>query len=187
MKIKKKDFYKIVDEIIENEILNTSERKEEEFSEEDVESALFYGLNKDVNSEPFRMTQITKNKKIITEAEDIIPSITKSDVNKFNNDFKSQVKNATISFDIQPNGYIINFPKRNEGSEVYASGVADMGRNQKIKFKLSLIDGVRIDTENFMINSDAIDLISNLFTFYTKWKEDWIKILSNARDKASKS
>jgi len=163
--MKRKDLIKIIDEAIDT-ILEEIDNKEIETAEH----ALFYGLEKNINSKPFRMAQITKNK--LNEGS-IIPSVTKTDVNKFESDFRASVVGATVVFDKQSNGYSLNFPKRQDGIEVFASGTIELGRNQKLKFKFSLIDGLMIDTVNFLINDDSKDVFENLFSYFQVWEKTW--------------
>lgn len=149
--------------------------------EMDVHEALF---GKEEDGVSYRLHLHENNK----------PKITTSELNNFEKEFKNRFPN--VIFDMQngngSNGQIVDFPVINDVVDAVSSGKIIVEK-ESIKFIMSLVDGLKIQSEIingkpklFEINSETKDVFSKLLNLYEElFKNRFNQIINPVQDDAS--
>jgi len=104
-----------------------------------------------------------------------IAKINSSDITDFQNKMNEIVANspnAVLSFDQQPNGYVIML-KNGDPINVVANGKIVFGNQGEMTWMFSIPNGFRVQTEGLQIDQSNKDIITNLANYYDTWQKDW--------------
>lgn len=185
-KITERNLREIIQDVLMDELKEAASQrfiqKDKGLTDKEMDLYLFHGGDKDAETRPFRLFRGSrKRKKQLSEGEFDIPPVNRVDIESFRADFENKLPDATVIFDNQENGEILSFPIKPSGLEVYASGIIDTGRGKKIGFEFSLLDGLKISSENLEIDEDNKDLIEQIYNIYSDWEKEWrAKVNPNA-------
>lgn len=128
-------------------------------SDEELDKILFYG-----GMEPLH------------ESFDGAAKIGTSDVKEFENQMYaiiSNIPNAILSFDKQPNGHSILLKNAGSSVDVVSSGKITFGSEGAMTWMFSIPNGLRLSTDGLQITQANRDLIADLSNYYTTWQKDW--------------
>lgn len=190
------EFSKKIKEIIQDEIKNFSieqlknkKNKKEDKSKKkspskydklkssiDLDNTIFYGGGSPDDYSKVQSRFIKESEEISTSQSDN-PSITQTEVDQFEKDFRQKVT-PLVRFSENEDGNI-NFELYNgeSGVEAKVSGVIPLKSDNKISWSFSLQNGSYVDS-NSEITEEFVTIISNLYYFYDAWKRDWTEKLT---------
>lgn len=134
----------------------------------DFDTALFHGGDKTRSEE--KHSPIT-----IKEADEKI-AIKSYEVDEFEKSFAtfmSRIPNATYDLLKQTNGYTVIAYKTAGGIEVKSGGIISFGDMGKINFTYSLIDGLRVNAQNFQVTQENKVVLEALYNNYDSWQKNW--------------
>lgn len=112
----------------------------------------------------------------MNESFDGTAKIGTSDITEFENQMHaiiSNVPNAILSFDKQPNGHSILLKNGGQSVDVVASGKIAFGNEGNITWMFSIPNGLRLSTEGLQITQENRDIVTNMFDYYNTWQKDW--------------
>ena len=110
-------------------------------------------------------------------AENYKPQIQASEIAEWEKKFKENVS-PLVNFDkIGEDGTSFKVYKGSSGIEVEWSGKINLGSDDYIKWKFSIINDVFIDCK-FKLDDDTKDLIKKIYDLYVTWQKEWSQSLS---------
>lgn len=110
-------------------------------------------------------------------AEEIRPQIQSSEIEEWEKKFKENVS-PLVQFDkIGENNSSFKVYKGSSGIEVEWSGVINLGSDDYIKWKFTILNDVFIDSK-FKLDDDTKDLIRKIYDLYITWSKDWSQSVS---------
>lgn len=134
----------------------------------DFDSTLFHGGEKPKGEEKY-------NPITIKEADEKL-AIKSYEVDEFEKSFAtfiSRIPNATYDLLKQTNGYTVIAYKTVGGVEVKSGGIISFGDMGKINFTYSLIDGLRVNAQNFQVTQGNKVVLEALYNNYDSWQKNW--------------
>jgi hypothetical protein len=116
-------------------------------------------------------------------AEEVRPQIQASEIAEWENKFKQNVS-PLVKFDTKgDNGTSFKMYKGSSGIEVEWSGEINLGSDDYIKWKFTILNDVFIDSK-FKLDDDTKDLIKKIYDLYITWSKDWSQNLSKLDSEA---
>lgn len=110
-------------------------------------------------------------------AEKLRPQIQASEIAEWENKFKQNVS-PLVKFDnTGDDGTSFKFYKGSSGIEVEWSGEINLGSDEYIKWKFTILNDVFIDSK-FRLNDDTKDLIKKIHDLYETWAKEWSQSMS---------
>ena len=112
----------------------------------------------------------------LSESFDKVPKISSSDITGFEQEMSnivSNIPNAVLSFDRQPNGYSILLKNGGQQVNVVASGKITFGNEGTMTWMFSIPNGMRISTNGLEITQSNRDMVSDMANYYNTWQKDW--------------
>lgn len=110
-------------------------------------------------------------------AEEIRPQIQASEIAEWESKFKQNVS-PLVNFDTKgDNGTSFKIYKGSSGIEVEWSGEINLGSDDYIKWKFTILNDVFIDAK-FKLDDDTKDLIKKIYDLYITWSKDWSQSVS---------
>ena len=110
-------------------------------------------------------------------AEEVRPQIQASEIAEWENKFKQNVS-PLVKFDTKgDNGTSFKMYKGSSGIEVEWSGEINLGSDDYIKWKFTILNDVFIDAK-FKLDDDTKELIKKIYDLYITWSKDWSQNLS---------
>lgn len=104
------------------------------------------------------------------------PKITKTEVVKWENDFREKVS-PLVKFDQQDNNYSMKFYNGESGLDAYWSGIIVFKADNYLKWNFSMLNGVFIDSKmNLDENNQRIP--ANLYDFFKAWQTEVAKAIT---------
>ncbi len=141
----------------------------EELTEDDIDSALFYGGGKAKKDSDRRTFTIKENM-------DNNIKITTSEIKKFEQSFKEvldALPGSTIVFHKQKNGYSLLAIKKPDGIEAVSSGIINLGSSGKIAWAYSILNGLTMNAQNLKLSNSNKIATEILFNHYDSWQKEW--------------
>jgi hypothetical protein len=110
-------------------------------------------------------------------AEEVRPQIQASEIAEWENKFKQNVS-PLVKFNTKgDNGTSFKMYKGSSGIEVEWSGEINLGSDDYIKWKFTILNDVFIDAK-FKLDDDTKELIKKIYDLYITWSKDWSQNLS---------
>lgn len=110
-------------------------------------------------------------------AEKLRPQIQASEIAEWENKFKQNVS-PLVKFDkTGDDGTSFKFYKGSSGIEVEWAGEINLGSDEYIKWKFTILNDVFIDSK-FKLNDDTKDLIKKIHDLYETWAKEWSQSMS---------
>jgi hypothetical protein len=110
-------------------------------------------------------------------AEEIKPQIQASEIAEWEKKFKENVS-PLVKFNSQgENGSSFKIYKGSSGIEVEWSGEINLGSDDYIKWKFTILNDVFIDAK-FKLDDDTKDLVKKIYDLYITWSKDWSQNVS---------
>lgn len=112
----------------------------------------------------------------ISESFDNTAKIGTSDISEFENqmhEMLSNIPNAVLTFDKQPNGYSILLKNGNGAVDVMSSGKITFGNEGEMTWMFSIPNGLKISTKDIKITQENRDIFSDMFNYYNTWQKTW--------------
>lgn len=110
-------------------------------------------------------------------AEEIRPQIQASEIAEWEQKFKENVS-PLVQFDKNgENGSSFKLYKGSSGVEVEWSGIINLGSDDYIKWKFTILNDVFVDSK-FKLNEDTKDLVRKIYDLYISWSKDWSQTVS---------
>jgi len=110
-------------------------------------------------------------------AEEVRPQIQASEIAEWENKFKQNVS-PLVKFDTKgDNGTSFKMYKGSSGIEVEWSGEINLGSDDYIKWKFTILNDVFIDAK-FKLDDDTKELVKKIYDLYITWSKDWSQNLS---------
>lgn len=112
-------------------------------------------------------------------AEEIKPQIQSTEIADWENRFKQNVSPLVQFNKDGDNSSSFKLYKGSSGLEVEWSGTINLGSDDYIKWKFSILNDVFIDSK-FKLNEDTKDLIRKIYDLYVTWQKEWSQNLSQS-------
>lgn len=112
-------------------------------------------------------------------AEITKPQIQSTEISDWENRFKQNVSPLVKFATDGDNGSSFKLYKGSSGMEVEWSGTINLGSDDYIKWKFSILNDVFIDSK-FKLNDDTKDLIRKIYDLYITWVKEWSQNLSQS-------
>lgn len=110
-------------------------------------------------------------------AEEVRPQIQASEIADWEQRFKQNVS-PLVKFDTHgDNGTSFKIYKGSSGIEVEWSGEINLGSDDYIKWKFTILNDVFIDCK-FKLDDDTKDLIRKVYDLYLTWSKEWSQSVS---------
>ena len=110
-------------------------------------------------------------------AEEIKPQIQASEIAEWEKKFKENVS-PLVKFHSQgENGSSFKIYNGSSGIEVEWSGEINLGSDDYIKWKFTILNDVFVDAK-FKLDDDTKDLIKKIYDLYITWSKDWSQNVS---------
>lgn len=110
-------------------------------------------------------------------AEETKPQIQSSEITEWENKFKENVS-PLVKFNTNgDNGSSFKFYKGSSGVEVEWSGQINLGSDDYIKWKFTILNDVFIDSK-YKLDDDTKDLIKKIYDLYLTWSKEWSQTVS---------
>lgn len=111
--------------------------------------------------------------------EEIKPQIQSTEIADWENRFKQNVS-PLVQFNKEgDNGSSFKLYKGSSGLEVEWSGTINLGSDDYIKWKFSILNDIFIDAK-FKLDEDTKDLIRKIYDLYVTWQKEWSQNLSKS-------
>lgn len=110
-------------------------------------------------------------------AEEIKPQIQASEVQAWENRFRENVS-PLVQFDkIEGTNTSFKFYKGVSGIEAEWSGIINLGSDEYIKWKFSILNDVFIDAK-YRLNEENRDVMARIYDLYAAWAKEWSQTIS---------
>ena len=110
-------------------------------------------------------------------AEEVRPQIQASEIADWEQRFKQNIS-PLVKFDTHgDNGTSFKIYKGSSGIEVEWSGEINLGSDDYIKWKFTILNDVFIDCK-FKLDDDTKDLIRKVYDLYLTWSKEWSQSVS---------
>jgi len=137
-------------------------------SDDDFDTVFFHGGNKP-KKEDKKTGPIT-----IKEGTEPKLKITANEIKEFEESLHKEIKNATVTFNKQSNGYSLSAKRQVDGQvEAEASGKIIFGDNGEIVWVYSLLSGLKINAINLKIDDTNKRTIEALYSNFNTWQSKW--------------
>lgn len=113
-------------------------------------------------------------------AEEIKPQIQASEVESWENKFRENVS-PLVQFDkVDGTNTSFKFYKGVSGIEVEWSGIINLGSDEYIQWKFSILNDVFI-TAKYRMTEENRDLIGKIYDLYISWSKEWSQSISKLK------
>jgi hypothetical protein len=137
-------------------------------SDDDFDTVFFHGGNKPEKIER-KTGPIT-----IREGNEPKLKITSNEIKEFEASLHEAIRNATVTFDKQSNGYSLSATRKPNGEvEARASGKIIFGDNGEIVWVYSLLSGINVNVINFKIDDKNKTTLEDLYNNFNEWQTKW--------------
>lgn len=137
-------------------------------TEDEFDTIFFHGGNKPKKEEK-KTGPIT-----IKESTEPKLKITANEIKEFEASLHDAIKNATVTFDKQPNGYSLSATRKANGEvEARASGKIIFGDNGEIVWVYSLLSGLNVNVINFKVDEKNKTTLEDLYNNFNEWQTKW--------------
>lgn len=137
-------------------------------TEDEFDTIFFHGGNKPKKEEK-KTGPIT-----IKEGTEPKLKITSNEIKEFEASLHDAIKNATVTFDKQSNGYSLSAIRKPNGEvEARASGKIIFGDNGEIVWVYSLLSGLNINAINFKVDEKNKTTLEDLYNNFNDWQTKW--------------
>lgn len=100
--------------------------------------------------------------------------ITSNEIKEFEASLHDAIKNATVTFDKQSNGYSLSATRKANGEvEARASGKIIFGDNGEIVWVYSLLSGLNVNVINFKVDDKNKTTLEDLYNNFNDWQTKW--------------
>lgn len=122
----------------------------------------------------------TNEKNFNKLAEEIRPQIQASEVEAWENKFRENVS-PLVQFDkVEGTNTSFRFYKGVSGIEIEWSGIINLGSDEYIKWKFSILNDVFIDAK-YRMTEENRDMVSKIYDLYIAWSKEWSQSISNLK------
>jgi len=137
-------------------------------SEDDFDTVFFYGGNQPKTKER-KTGPIT-----IKEGTEPNLKITANEIKEFEKSMHDSIRNATVTFDKQSNGYSLSATRKPNGEvEAKASGKIIFGDSGEIVWVYSLLSGLNVNAINFKVDEKNKTTLEDLYNNFNEWQSKW--------------
>lgn len=137
-------------------------------TEDEFDTIFFHGGNKPKKEEK-KTGPIT-----IKESNEPKLKITANEIKEFEASLHDAIKNATVTFDKQLNGYSLSATRKANGEvEARASGKIIFGDNGEIVWVYSLLSGLNVNVVNFKVDEKNKTTLEDLYNNFNEWQTKW--------------
>lgn len=113
-------------------------------------------------------------------AEEIRPQIQASEIETWENKFRENVS-PLVQFDkIEGTNASFKFYKGVSGIEIEWGGTINLGSDEYIKWKFSILNDVFIDAK-YRMTEENKNLISQIYDLYIAWSKEWSQSIANLK------
>lgn len=110
-------------------------------------------------------------------AEEIKPQIQATEIAEWEKKFKENVSPLVIFSKDGDNNTSFKIYKGSSGIEVEWKGVINLGSDNYINWKFSILNDIFIDAK-FKLDDENKDLIRKIYDLYVSWVKDWSQNIS---------
>jgi len=137
-------------------------------TEDEFDTIFFHGGNKQKKEEK-KTGPIT-----IKEGNEPKLKITSNEIKEFEASLHDAIRNATVTFDKQSNGYSLSATRKPNGEvEARASGKIIFGDNGEIVWVYSLLSGLNVNVINFKVDEKNKTTLEDLYNNFNEWQTKW--------------